>query len=334
MTYASGNLIQATDYNGFVSTTANANINATWNTTYGQTALATVSAGGTVSATQWATLNSTISSMATHQGTAITSRTSPVTGNTITALSNVNTDITNCYTNRLNANSVGAQFTAWSGTASFTTNVGNTGGNTRGAWTATFTDTITFANSTAANSFFGAGGYAQIQFGKSSTGTVADTEWNTFIGAAGAGGVVASKVILTSDANTKTIVGVSYQGTYKTGGTGTPSTLATGTGFNQLTTTPTTIYKQFDTGTAYSGNYVQINASKNATGNVITLTTTWFDAGDTNAGSVTTITGGTATSGISFGSGAATVVTMYPPETTNISIVWGSFTVASSVANT
>ena len=68
MTYTSGSLIQATDYNGFVSTTAGANINATWSTGttsagYGQTALATVSAAGTITATQWASLVNTISSM-------------------------------------------------------------------------------------------------------------------------------------------------------------------------------------------------------------------------------------------------------------------------------
>ena len=32
MTYSVGGLIQATDYNGFVSTTAGANVNATWST--------------------------------------------------------------------------------------------------------------------------------------------------------------------------------------------------------------------------------------------------------------------------------------------------------------
>jgi len=326
MTYASGNLIQATDYNGFVSTTANANINATWNSTYGQTALATVSAGGTVSATQWATLNSTISSMATHQGTTITSRTSPVAGNTISVLSNLGTDIGTCYTNRYNAATVGTQYTAWTGTAS---KIASTGSGAS-PWTITFTDTITFANTTAASNFFGAGGYIQVQFGKSSTGTVGDTEWNTFVGAAGAGGVVAAKVILTADAASKTIVGVSYQGTYKTGGTGTPSTLATGIGYNQLTGTPQTIYKQFDTGAAYSGNYVQINAS--ISGAVITLTTTWFDAGDSDPGSTPVITGGTNTTGITWGTAPSTVVTYYPPETTNLTNTWGTPTVASSVA--
>jgi len=328
MTYSSGGLIQATDYNGFVSTTSGANINATWNTTYGQTALSTVSTGGTVTATQWASLVNTIAAMGAHSNTAITSRTAPVTGNTITALTNVGLDIGNCYTNRFSAASVGSQFTSWTGTASKTASTGS------GAspWTITFTDTITFANTTAASSFFGAGGYLQVQFGKSSTGTVGDTEWNAFIGAAGAGGRVAAKVILTSDSSSKTINGVSYNGTYKTGGTGTPSTLATGTGYNQLTGTPVTIYKQFDTGAAYSSNYVQINAS--VSGAVVTLTTTWYDAGDSDPGSTPVITGGTATAAgtTTFGTAPTTLVTAYQPEQTNISNVWGSITISSSVA--
>ena len=97
MTYTAGGLIQATDYNGFVSTTVGANVNATWNTAYGQTAINTVSAGGNVTATQWASLVNTISSMGSHQPTAITARTAPTAGNTIAILTAVNTDITNCY---------------------------------------------------------------------------------------------------------------------------------------------------------------------------------------------------------------------------------------------
>ena len=52
MTYTSGGLIQATDYNGFVSTTASANLNAVWgnsgsvNYGYGQANVPTVSVGG------------------------------------------------------------------------------------------------------------------------------------------------------------------------------------------------------------------------------------------------------------------------------------------------
>ena len=51
MTYTTGGLIQATDFNGFVSTTASANLNAIWgnsgfqNYGYGQANVPTVSVG-------------------------------------------------------------------------------------------------------------------------------------------------------------------------------------------------------------------------------------------------------------------------------------------------
>ena len=332
MTYSTGNTIVATDYNGFVATTVGANINATWNTAWGQTALAQVAVAGTVTATQWSTLVSTLSSMGSQSNTAITSRTSPVAGNIISVLANVNTDITNCYNNRANAVALGTQNTAWTGTASFTTNVGNTAGNTRGTWTATFTDTMTFASAAAATAFFGAGGLVKTQFSKTSTGTVGDTEWNTFI----ANVVANSGVYLSGTAASHTVAGTTYTGVTKFGGSGTPTTLATTTTFGTLTTTPTTIYKQFDTSAAYSANYLQIaaNVNANASPTALTLVTTWVQANTANVGSNTTITGGTATTGITFGSGAATVVTYSPPSSTYLSPVWGTPTVASTVANT
>jgi hypothetical protein len=330
MTYSTGGLIQATDYNGFVSTTASANINATWGTAttdggYGQGNVATVSSGGTVTATQWATLNNTITSAANHQGTAITSRTNPVTGNLISVLANVNTDIGNCYTNRNNATSVGSQYTGWTGTTAKTTATGSGAA----AWTITFTHTITFANTSALYSFFNAGGYVQFQFGKTSTGTVADTEWNAFIGDGTSNGVV-GRIVQTGAAASKTIASTSYTGTTKFSGSGTPTTLATATGVNTLTGTPVTIYKQFDSGAAYSSNYVQINAS--ISGAVLTYTTTWYDNGDTNPGSTAQITGGTAPTGATFGTAPTTLCTYYPPETTYLTNTWGTPTVAATVA--
>jgi hypothetical protein len=317
MTYSTGNLIQATDYNGFASTTVGANVNATWNTSYGQTALSTVAVASTVTATQWATLNTTISSMASHQGTTITSRTNPVAGNIISALANVNTDITNCYTNLANAATQGTQFTGWTGTASKTTATGSGAA----AWTITFTNTVTFANTTAASNFFNAGGMIKIQFSKTSTGTSSDPEWNTFVGTR------CGTIYLTSTGASKTLNGTTYTGTTKIGGSGTPTTLTTGTGFAQLTSTPVTVYKQFDSGTAYSSNYLQMNAS--VSGAVLTLTSVWYDNGDPNGAA---ISGGTATTGITFGTAPTTVVTYYPPETTYLANTWGTVTVASTVA--
>ena len=321
MTYSVGGLIQATDYNGFVSTTVGGNINATWSTAYGQTALGTVSAGGTVTATQWASLNNTINSLGNHQATSITSRTSPVAGNTIAILSNVGTDITSCYTNRLNAYASGTQYTAWTGTSSKTTATGSGAA----SWTITFTHTVTFANTTAATNFFNSGGYLKIQQNKSSTGTDADSEWNNL--ATNVVGVL----YFTSDGASKVIAGTTYLGSKIVGGSGSPTTLLTGTGFNQLTTTPVIIWKQLDNTYSYTSNYIQTSASY--TGSVITLTTVWFDSGDaTPYGSTNKISGGTATTGITFGTAPACVVTYFPPETVYLTNTWGTPTIAASVA--
>lgn len=329
MTYSTGGLIQATDYNGFVSTTAGANVNATLSA-YGQATLSTVAAGtDTVSATQWSTLNTRIASLATHQGTTITSRTGPTAGTTISVQSAINTDLTSIYTNRFNATSQGSQVTSWTGTTSKTTDTGSGSS----PWQIVFTHTITFANATAATSFFNAGGVVKVQFGKASTGTVADTEWNSFIGANGAGGTVAAAVYLTADATSKTIPqGSSLGGTFYTGGTGTP-TIGTAIGYNQLTGTPQTIYQQYDSVATYTGNYVQIDAAQNSSG-VLTLTTTWNDDGGAGAGSTDQITAGTSTDSplSTWGTGPATVVTYFPPESTNITNTWGTPTIAASVA--
>jgi hypothetical protein len=321
MTYSIGGLIQATDYNGFVSTTVGGNINATWSTSYGQTALGTVSTGGVVTATQWASLNNTLNSIGSHQATALTSRTSPVAGNTIAVLSNLGTDITSCYTNRFNAYASGTQYTAWTGTSSKTSPTGSGAD----SWTITFTHTVTFANTTAATNFFNSGGLLKIQYNKSSTGTDADSEWNNL-----ATNVVGA-LFFSADGANKVINSVSYLGSKIIGGAGSPTTLLTGTGFNQLTGTPVIIYKQLDNTYSYTSNFIQTAASYS--GSVITLTTTWFDAGDpTPFGSTNNISGGTTTTGITFGTAPATVVTYFPPETVYLTNTWGTPTVAASVA--
>lgn len=329
MTYSAGGLIQATDYNGFVSTNVGANVNTTWGTAasgagYGQTPLGTVSAAGIVTATQWASLVNTMTSMGNHQGTAITSRTAPSAGQTISVLSNVNTDLTNLYTNRKNCASNGAQYTAWTGTASKTAATGS-GTN---AWTIVFTHTMTFANAASCFAFWNAGGYAKIQFNKSSTGAPGDTDWNAFITS-----VCASAVYFTSDSGTKTVGALSsVAGTSKTGGTGTPSTLASGIGFNQLTTSNQTIYQQFDTLYPYTGNYVLVQALVNnvATPTAVTFTTTWNSVARTAFQGNGDISGGTATTGVTFGTAPATVVTYFPPESTYLTNSWGTPTVAAT----
>lgn len=327
MTYSVGGLIEATDYNGFVSTTAGANVNDIWGTGatdkgYGQTALATVAAAGTITATQWADLVNTISSMASHQGTSITARTAPVTGDTITILSALNTDLTNLTTNRGNAAGTGSQYTSWTGTSSKTTATGS--GTT--PWTITFTHTITWASANAARYFFNAGGRIKWETSKTSTGTEADDEWNDLAN------TLVGDIFITGGTGTQTISGTAYTGTTKSGGTGTPTILATTTGWYDLTTSDTNIYRQFADTAPYTGQYINIAAKTAGSGTQLVLTTTWVDPGGASAGSTDAITGGTATTGITFGTAPATVVTYFPPSTTYLSASWGTPTVVAAVA--
>lgn len=322
MTYTSGGLIQATDYNGFVSTTANANINDIWGTGsgdkgWGQSALATVAATNTVSATQWASLVNTITSMAGQVNYTPTSRTAPTSGQTINILSNINTDLTNITSQRLNTNANGSQYTAWTGTNSKT---GTTSGAT---WTITFTNTVTFASADAARYFFNAGGRIKLDVSKTATGQTGDPEWNDLAN------TLCGDIFFTAGTATQTIVGVSYTGTTKIGGTGTPSTLATTTGFYDLTAgaAATIIYKQFADTAPYTSNFIQHSVALNAAATVLTFTTLW------SASDGDPISGGTAASGATPGTAPCTILTYFPPSSTFLTTAsWGTPTVAATTA--
>jgi hypothetical protein len=327
MTYSTGGTIDAADYNGFVANTPNANVNGIWGAGatdkgYGQTALATVSVAGTITATQWASLVNTISSMASHQGTGITARTAPVAGNTITILSNLNTDLTNLTTNRGNAAASGSQFTGWTGTSSKTTATGSGSS----AWTITFTHTITWASAAAARYFFNAGGRIKWETSKTADATEADTEWNDLAN------TLVGDIYITGGTATQTIAGTAYTGTTKIGGTGSPNILLTTTGWYDLTTGDTIIYKQFADTAPYTGQFIQISARTAGSGTQLVLTTVWTDPGGSGVGSSDVISGGTATTGISFGTAPATVVTYFPPATTHLTNTWGTPTVAATTA--
>jgi hypothetical protein len=319
MTYTSGGLIEATDYNSFVSTTANANINDVWGTGsgnkgWGQSALATVTGGSTttVTATQWASLVNTLSSMGSQTGTAITARTAPTTGQTIGILSAVNTDLTNVTTNRLNAAANGTQYTGWTGTNS------NTAGKAAGAWTIVFTNTVSFADANAARYFFNAGGRIKLDFSKTATGNTGDPEWNDLAT------TLCGDIYITAG-GAQTIAATAYTGVTKIGGTGTPTTLATTLGWYNLTTTDQIIYKQFADTAPYTANYIQVQAKTAGTGTQLVLTTTWSSSdGDP-------ISGGTASSGATPGTGATTICTYFPPSTTYLTTAsWGTPTVAAT----
>ena len=319
MAYSSGGLIQATDFNGFASTTSGANVNDVWSTGsgdkgWGQTGLSTVSALGTVTATNWASLVNTISSMGSQTGTAITSRTAPTTGTLISVLAALNTDLTNITTNRNNAVAVGTQYTGWTGTNSKTSA-------TTGTFTITFTNTVTFASAAALRYFFNGGGLIKLQTSKTATGDLGDPEWNDLANN------LCGVIYFSGAAAAHTIAAVSYTGTTKIGGTGTPATLSTATGAYALTPggAATVIYKQFADSAPYTSNYIQTTAAINAGSTVLTFVTTWVNAeGDP-------ISGGTASSGATPGTAPCTICTYFPPSTTYLtSASWGTPTVAAT----
>jgi hypothetical protein len=319
MTYSSGQLIEATDYNGFVSTTAGANVNGVWSTGstdsgWGQSALATVSPAGSITATQWASLVNTISSMASQTGTSITARSAPVAGNTIEILTALNTDLTNITANRLNAVANGSQFTGWTGTNS------KTAGTSGSPWTITFTNTVTFASADAARYFFNAGGRIKIDVSKTATGETGDPEWNDLAN------TLCGDIYITGGTATQTIAGANYTGTTKTGGTGSPNILLTTTGWYDLVAgaAATIVYKQFADTAPYTSNFIQHSIAKNAGSTALTITTLW------SASDGDPISGGTASLGATPGTAPTTIVTYFPPSTTYLTESWGTPTVAAT----
>lgn len=317
MAYSSGSVILDDDYNIFATGNAagtgdnnTANINTVWGAGtgdkgYGQTnTVSAVSAGSTITATQWATLLSRMTSIAAHQGTTITAISNPSAGDTIEAYAALSSNITSIFNNRNNAAANGADITA-NGTTTTTS-----------SWdvSATTTKTITFGSADELRYFFNAGGMIRMSFSRSG-GTVSDknTEWTDLLDKTGT-------IVVTGAAASKTIAAVAYTGTTKIGGGGTPTTLATGTGSEDYTGTPVTIYKQFADTSPYTTNYIQIDAS--VSGAVITFSVTLQDdATDTVAPD-----GSGSGDALDVVDGTLTMTTVVrPPSTANLNEnSWGT----------
>ena len=162
----------------------------------------------------------------------------------------------------------------------------------------------------------------KIQVGKSATGQTGDPEWNDLAT------TLCGAIFISGGVATQSIAGTSYTGTTQIGGTGTPATLATTTGWYDLTAGAgaTTVYIQFADSSPYTSNYIQHTLAKGAGADTLVISTTWVNAeGDT-------ISGGTAASGATVGTAPCTIVTYYPPSTTYLTNSWGTPTVAATTA--
>lgn len=283
MAYSSTGLIEASDYNGFrtrlnqVIGLGTENGGSGGNSGYGQTnTLAAVATSNTVSANEWTNMFTRLRSTLNHQGSATTISVGNVaTGDTVAIKTGLDTDCTTATNNRNNAAA---------GSLASAVNVTNVNGTARtSAWNSQIQHvfTITFAASgtapagagaqDAARFFFNSGGYLNLSVSGANGSGAQDTAWSNLLSAAGT-------------------IRFAGAATTKSGGSGTPTTLAS-SGYHQLTTSNTTIFKQFDTTANYTANYVQIDVrtdtvtdpnSRGGKGSVLTITITLNDA-HTNA---------------------------------------------------
>jgi len=314
MAYAQFGTIQAADFNALVggnpTTTANT-LNATWATGggtagYGQTAVGNVAVGTNILAsTQWASLVSNTASAASHQGSSITSVSTPVAGGVITFTAAIPTNLSTIFTNRLNAATQG----------STTSNTATRG--TTWSQALTFTHTATFANGNAARFFFNAGGQIKMTVSHPS-GTGINLLFNNL--ASNVGTVVMSA----PTSGSVSIAGTSYNGITKIGGGGNAPTIDSSKGYYGLTTSNANVFTQTaSTGpSGYLSSFIRFIVQSNGTqgsngdtGSVITIHTIWDEIPD----------------GLVVSTGSATTMTLTPPSTTNIANTWGAVTLSGTV---
>lgn len=313
MSYAQYGLIEAADFNNLVGgnpvTTAN-KLNTVWatggtNAGYGQTAVANVTIGTTVSAASWAALVGNTASAASHQGSSISSVTAPSAGNTVTYVSAIPTNLTTIYTNRLNATAQGA---TTSNTATYAS-----------TWSSalTFTHTVTFASGDAARYFFNAGGQLAVTCSHPS-GTGINLLLN------GLASNIGTVVLSSPTSGTVSIASTNYNGITKVGGGGNAPTISQNTGYFALTTANATVFTQTaSTGpSGYLSTFIRVLVKSNGTqgsngdaGSVITIYTIWDEVPD----------------GLVAAANSATTVTIRPPSTTYLSSSWGTPTVTGTV---
>jgi len=322
MSYASGGLIEAGDFNnlawgGTQGTYTDDPNNVAYvmgvgngQFGYGQTvtALNTVAAGGTVTASTWSGFLTVLNNALQHQGdSALTSN--YTSGEVITYLANVATAVTTINTNKHSAAATGSNSSGSLGAHAWSV-AGTTG---TSAQTDTWTETFTWSSGDTARYFFNAGGRIHQTFAATNNnGTLRSADLVTLVATNTGGNMIAAQ---TSDG--------------KTGTGGTVDNDSTNLGYWDLTTSNQTLSKIRSTNYRYEYNadFFQVSVKTNGTqgsngdnGDVITFTYLSSMAGQISA------------SDDSPAVNDAINVTITPsyvivyPETTYLSDSWGTVT--------
>ena len=260
MAYAQGQTITATDYNSFATDINTINGTGSGDSGYGNSEVAALNAGDTITAAQWNSLLSALQAGANHQGTTLTNASNTVSqGGNILPLSNLSADITLITTNKLTA--AGANMATDTGITSTRT----------AAWTGTENHifTVTFASANAARHFFNSGGEIRLAGSRSGgSSTDQNTDWTNMLSNMG--------TVKFAEAAT------SYTGS---GGT------ATAVGFKDLTTSNQEIFAATGAGNYSSNDYTAYAKADAAYGSATVITIT-IDCKDDHAAQTGTYTGG------------------------------------------
>ena len=189
MAYTAGDTILDDEYNAFANNSSSPfgynHFAGTGSTVYGlgESALSTVSAGGTVLASQWNGLFTGMSTVAGHTGDTLTSRSAISSGDTIAIAAAEATDLA----------TLAASVAAGSPNTSAKTTVSQQNTDSSSTWTGTFTTefTVTFASANTMRHFFNAGGKVRVVPTRTGGGadgggtTGKDTAWTNLYAAVG-----------------------------------------------------------------------------------------------------------------------------------------------------
>jgi len=233
MAYTSGDTILDDHYNDFATS-----VNAIWgagtgDAGYGQsTTVSSVSAGATITAAQWATLLSRMTSIGSHQGTSITSISNPSAGDTIAAYTALASNIATLTTARLSVHA--RDSIATTAIATTTTLTGTI--EQRGTWAWGSTDQARY--------FFNAGGRISISW--SLSGHTSDSKANNWAALATACGTYQ----------------VTAQASGKSGGSGSTNINGTNFGWHDLTGSYQTVFRQYEDTGPYTASYIQLDLYK------------------------------------------------------------------------
>jgi len=253
MAYSAGDTILDDEYNAFVGSSSDPygynHFAGTGSGVYGlnQSSIATVSAGGTINASSWNSLFTGLDNIANHTNTSITAS-SVSAGDAIAIRSALISDLASLAA-AVAAGSTGA--TALADRAAGTSTNGNT-------WntTSTIERSITFASNAIMRAFFNAGGSIKIDPGTSgSTDGTKDTAFEELTAAVG-------------------VLEFKAHATTRSGTGETQTSLASGTGFHDISTSYVSLVKLTSNNSPYTSDYVEIFAKLNAapaTATVITI---------------------------------------------------------------